>query len=102
MKKIKITLLTLLLTIPFLFSGCSWSWDGSDTAKKDEKIGADFTQIAGEENLYYNNRTKIVYWIGGSYMVNVGGDDYTTSYMVAYFAPNGKPYIYDNGLKEIR
>lgn len=35
-------------------------------------------------------------------MVNVGGDDYTTSYMVAYFAPNGKPYIYDNGLKEIR
>lgn len=101
MKKIKYILLTLMLTIVFICGGCGCSWDGDDTAKKDAKITADFTQIPDEENLYYNNKTKIVYWIGGSYTANLQGNDYTTSYMVAYFAPNGKPYIWENGLKEI-
>ena len=74
---------------------CSCSYDGSDTAQKDLKISADFVQIDGQDNLYYCKRTRIVYWIGGSYMVNTMGDDYTTSYMTAYYAPNGLPYKYN-------
>ena len=76
-------------------TACHASFEGTDTALKDDKIKADFTHIEGEENLYYNNDTHIVYWIGGSYSVNTIGDDYTTSYMTAFYAPNGMPYIYD-------
>ena len=93
-----------------LLTGCnistSYGIDGiSDTASQDNKVTSDFTSIPGEPNLYYNNATKIVYWIGGSYSVNLVGEDYTTSYMTAYYAPNGLPYIYntDTGkLEEIQ
>ena len=89
----------LLIAIIFLLSvfctGCSGSFAGSDTASKDNKISEDFNRIEGSDNLYYCEDTKVVYWIGGSYTVNVIGDDYTTSYMTVYYAPNGFPYLYD-------
>lgn len=86
-----------------LCSGCSCSYDGSDTAQKDTKISSDFVWIDNNasENLYYNKHTRIVYWVGGSYMVNTWGDDYTTSYMTAYYAPNGLPYRYDVANKKL-
>lgn len=85
MKKLIIMLLARLT-----MTGCATVHVGTDTA-----IKTDFTHIEG--NLYYCNDTKIVYWIGGSYYVNVVGNDYTTSYMTAYFAPNGLPYRYVDG-----
>ena len=97
----KIVLILDILFVLLCGCSCSCSYDGSDTASKDTKIGADFTQIDGEDNLYYCNRTKIVYWIGGSYMVNNMGDDYTTSYMTAYYSPNGKLYTYDVAHKQL-
>ena len=90
MKKLVIMLLSCLT-----MTGCATAYVGTDTAMQDHKIKADFTHIEG--NLYYCNDTKIVYWIGGSYSVNVVGTDYTTSYMTAYFAPNGLPYRYVDG-----
>jgi hypothetical protein len=48
-----------------------------------------------EPVLYYAKNTKIVYWIGGSYTINVIGDDYTTSYMTVWYAENGLPYRYN-------
>lgn len=104
MKKIKWILSTIVLTFVLIYcGGCSASWDGDDTAKKDIKVTSDFIQIPHQENLYYHKDTKIVYWIGGSYMTNLMGDDYTTSYMTPFYAANGKPYIYaEGGLKEIK
>ena len=99
-------LIILDLLIVLFCNGCSCSYDGSDTAQKDLKINADFVHIENNvsENLYYHKTTKIVYWVGGSYMVNTMGHDYTTSYMTAFYAPNGLPYKYDvatNSLYEI-
>ena len=78
MKKIFFIICFLIIS---MCSGCNMAWDGSDTASADMKIGSDFTLVPGESNLYYANDTKIVYWIGGSYMLNGLGDDYTTSYI---------------------
>lgn len=100
MKKLPIILSVLAIV---LLTGCSSAYDGTDTAMQDDKINSDFELIDGYDNLYYCKDTKIVYWIGGSYQVNTLGNDYTTSYMTVYYAPNGLPYIYDNNkLKEIQ
>lgn len=97
----KLTFIVMVVVLVVMMTGCSSSWDGSDTATKDNKISADFTQIPGKENLYYCNDTKVVYWIGGSYMTNLVGDDYTTSYMTVYYASNGFPYLYDEETKKL-
>ena len=101
MRKIGIVMILTAL----LLTGCNVSASsgivGTDTAHKDKKIKADFVQIDGESNLYYNVDTHVVYWIGGSYKMNMLGDDYTTSYMTAYFAPNGKPYVYNVELQQM-
>ena len=92
MKKIFFIICFLIIS---MCSGCNMAWDGSDTASADMKIGSDFTLVSGESNLYYANDTKIVYWIGGSYMLNGLGDDYTTSYITVWYSPNGKLYRYE-------
>lgn len=94
-KKLLIVIIFLLSVLCTGCNGCSGAYVGSDTASKDDKIEEDFKQIKGFDNLYYCKDTKVVYWIGGSYTVNVIGDDYTTSYMTVYYAPNGFPYLYD-------
>lgn len=92
----------LIAIICLLLCGCSGSWDGSDTAQKDNKIGADFERIPESENLYYNKETRVVYWIGGSYTKNMIGNDYTTSYMSVYYSSRGKVYVFkDNKMQEI-
>ena len=89
------------MILALMMTGCNFSAASgfigpSDTAMQDSKIQRDFARIPGEENLYYCIDTKVVYWIGGSYTENVIGADYTTSYMTAYYAPNGLPYIYNS------
>lgn len=101
MRKIGIVIVLTAL----LLTGCNVSASngilGTDTAQQDKKVQEDFIQIKGESNLYYNADTHVVYWIGGSYKMNVMGEDYTTSYMTAYFAPNGKPYMYNVELQQM-
>lgn len=99
----KLIIILCIFNILICLSGCSAAWEGSDTAQQDHKISTDFEQIDGYENLYYCKDTDIVYWIGGSYQVNVIGEDYTTSYMTVYYAPNGLPYRYNKrlGLLEV-
>lgn len=87
-----------MFCITIYLTGCSSAWEGSDTAQQDKKINEDFIQIDGYNNLYYCKDTDIVYWIGGSYQVNVIGEDYTTSYMTVYYAPNGLPYKFNKRL----
>lgn len=95
--------LLTVICMCLLLTGCSVAYDGTDTAMQDDKINSDFELIDGYDNLYYCKDTKIVYWIGGSYQFNTLGNDYTTSYMTVYYAPNGLPYIYDNNeIKEIQ
>jgi hypothetical protein len=95
----KLILISLLLVI--ICSGCSADYFGSDTASHNTKIVADFERIEGYENLYFCKETKIVYWIGGNYNINVIGDDYTTSYMTVYYAPNGFPYKWNISQKRL-
>lgn len=94
MKKLLVILLVLAISIT-CFTSCDAAYGGDDTAADNYKIQSDFIKIQGYENLYYAKNTKIVYWIGGSYTINVIGDDYTTSYMTVWYAENGLPYRYN-------
>ena len=94
----KILVILCLISILFTSAGCTAAWDSVDTAQQDQKISTDFERIDGYENLYYCKNTDIVYWIGGSYQVNLIGYDYTTSYMTVYYAPNGLPYRFNKRL----
>ena len=49
-------------------------------------------EISGHSNLYYDPATKIVYIL---FNEAAGYSGY--GYMSAYYAPNGLPYIYENG-----
>ena len=91
----------VLMGFEMFLSGCSGVqnvWFGDDTAENNPKIVADFEKIPGEEGLYYAKDTKIVYWIGGSYTNNFLG---ATSYITPWYAPNGKPYLYDSETEQL-
>lgn len=47
-------------------------------------------EITGQNNLYYDSNTKIVYFMFNEYSGYVG-----YGYMSPYYAPNGLPYRYD-------
>lgn len=91
----------LILLILFSMSGCGATGYGEDVAAKDKNIASDFVNIAGEDNLYYCRDTYVVYWIGSFYQGNIVADDYVTSFMTPYYAPNGRPYIYDKITRKI-
>ena len=97
-KKYLIFLAVATMLASFTLTGCSGvsaSYANTDTAEKNPKVQNDFEKIPDYDNLYYAKATKIVYWIGGNYTLNVIGEDYTTSYMSPWYAENGKPYRYN-------
>ena len=54
------------------------------------KTNAGFIAITGEDNLFYDGDTKIVYIV---YRERAGNGGY--GFMSPYYAPNGLPYRYD-------
>lgn len=92
---------SIIVICLLLLTGCTAEFDKANTAKSNENIQAYFIDIPNETNLYYAKDTGIVYWIGGSYTANFVGDDYTTSYMTPWYAPNGKPYRYNTAEKQM-
>ncbi len=90
MKKIKKTLAILILIITFVCTGCAM--EGSESYERHTNL-----KETGIENLYYDLNTKIVYMLFNEYTGNAG-----YGYMSPYYAENGKPYIWENGLKEIK
>lgn len=90
MKKIKRNLVILILTIAFVCTGCTV--EGSESYERHTNL-----KETGIENLYYDLNTKIVYILFNEYAGNAG-----YGYMSPYYAGNGKPYIWENGLKEIK
>ena len=99
MKKWFNVIASLILMIAL--TGCVARYDHGNTARSNISIDEYFFQIPNETNLYYAKDTGIVYWIGGTYTANLVGDDYATSYMTPWYAPNGKPYKYNINTKEI-
>lgn len=97
MRKIKkFIAATMLGIIIFTCSGCS-------VINVGEESGFVFgnqrlVQIQGEDDLFFDTNTKIVYIAYHEYNFNQG-----YGYMSAYIAPNGLPYKYVDGkLKEIK
>ena len=48
--------------------------------------------VPGEQCLYYDTKTGIVYFVFNEFTGNQG-----YGYMSAYYAPNGLPYLYKDG-----
>ena len=89
MKALKLTLLISLVSIIFVFmlSSCypAKMATSINTSTIDEVL-----QPTSKKNLYYDQDTNIVYIIFCEFN---GGSGY--GYMSPYYAPNGKPYVYD-------
>ena len=90
MKKIKKVLAILILIITFVCTGCAL--EGSKDYEKHANL-----KETGIENLYYDPHTKIVYILFNEFAGEAG-----YGYMSPYYAGNGKPYIWENGLEEIQ
>lgn len=90
MKKIRYGLLILILTIAFVCTGCTI--EGGKSYEEHTIL-----KETGIENLYYDPNTKIVYMLFNECAGHAG-----YGYMSPYYAGNGKPYIWENGLKEIK
>lgn len=57
---------------------------------KNYETTSGLVEITGQNNLYYDSNTKIVYFMFNEYLGNQG-----YGYMSPYYAPNGLPYCYD-------
>lgn len=81
MKK-KLIAFVLALCLTFILIGC-----GNQENEYSVIISLTHTKY---KNIYYDERTKIVY-----FMLNQSSGYHGYGYMSAYYAPNGLPYLYD-------
>lgn len=84
MKKIVALIISLILCISLC--ACSRPVAGS----KNYETTSGLVEITGQNNLYYDSNTKIVYFMFNEHLGNQG-----YGYMSPYYAPNGLPYRYD-------
>ena len=92
----KIIALILTVVIVLCLSGCSGTFEGSKDYKK--RTGGRL-QPTMMQDLYYDPNTKIVYILFNEW---TGYRGY--GYMSPYYAPNGRPYVYNvetNSIEEI-
>ena len=84
---------TVILLCGLILTGCD------DVEVTQSKVAgyANLRSVPGVSCLYYDEKTLIVYY------VRERRDDYKGyGFMSPYYAPNGLPYIYDDGeLREI-
>lgn len=83
--------LSVIITICLIFClmGCESAYKGS---KNYTETTNRLIPIIGQQDLYYDSNTKVVYII---FNECAGYSGY--GYMSPYFADNGMPYIYDDG-----
>lgn len=88
----KIIALILTVFLVFCLAGCS----GTDAGSKDyTKRTGGRLQPTMMQDLYYDTNTKIVYILF---------NEWANGYMSPYYAPNGRPYVYNvetNSIEEI-
>ena len=88
----KIIVLILTIFLVFCLAGCS----GTDAGSKDyTKRTGGRLQPTMMQDLYYDTNTKIVYILF---------NEWANGYMSPYYAPNGRPYVYNvetNSIEEI-
>lgn len=63
---------------------------GNLRGSKNYESNTELIAVPGTDDLYYDSRTKVVYFVFNEY---AGYQGY--GYMSAYYAPNGLPYLYD-------
>ena len=79
-----ITLVIIVICTLILLTSCTTK------GSKNYEANAGLIAIPGYDNLYYDNQSKVVYFI---FNESNGYQGY--GYMSAYYAPNGLPYRYD-------
>lgn len=88
----KIIALIITVVLVLCLSGCSGTFEGS---KDYTKRTSGRIQPTMMQDLYYDTNTKIVYILF---------NEWANGYMSPYYAPNGRPYVYNvetNSLEEI-
>ena len=86
--------ISFLVLFALILSLAACASEGS----KDYSRHTGLVEISGRSNLYYDPATKIVYIL---FNETAGYAGY--GYMSAYYAPNGLPYVYEDGtLVEIK
>lgn len=77
-----------MITLVLCISLCAC---GTRVGSKNYETTSGLIAITGQNNLYYDGNTKIVYFIFNECLANQG-----YGYMSPYYAPNGLPYRYDS------
>lgn len=90
MKKKKLIVMMIAVILFASLAGCITK--GTKGYEKNTGLVA----IPNSSDLYYDNQTKIVYFVFNEYS---GYQGY--GYMSAYYAPNGLPYLYDPFIQEL-
>ena len=90
MKKITYVLACIALAVIFFFGLTSCVFSGNKDYS--ETTGGRFIEISGQDNLYYDTNTKVVYviWNEADGIHNAG-----YGYMSPYYSSNGLPYSYN-------
>lgn len=80
-------IITLVIGLVLCVSLCACA---PSAGSKNYTTTSGLIEITGQNNLYYDSNTKIVYFIFNEYSGYVG-----YGYMSPYYAPNDLPYRYD-------
>lgn len=89
MKK-KLFILALLAVLFISLTACT------SKGSKNYESNTGLVAIPNTNDLYYDNQTKVVYFVFNEALGNRG-----YGYMSAYYAPNGFPYLYDPSSQEL-
>ena len=85
----KVIYILIAICLMFCLVGCKPAYEGR---KNYTETTSRLVPIVGQQDLYYDYNTKVVYII---FNECAGYEGY--GYMSPYFADNGMPYIYDGG-----
>lgn len=89
MKK-RLFILALLAVLFIGLTACT------SKGSKNYELNTGLVAIPNTNDLYYDNQTKVVYFVFNEALGNRG-----YGYLSAYYAPNGFPYLYDSSNQEL-
>lgn len=88
----KVASIVVILLICMILIACLVASILENVEESKQTLNFEFEQVVGKDNLYFDPNTGIVYIIFSKHSWS-GYRGY--GYMSPYYAPNGKPFLYD-------
>ena len=82
----KIISMIVVICLLFCFTGCAVTGTKNYSSNTNNRL----LEVPGQQDLYYDVNTKVVYIVFNEFTGSVG-----YGYMSPYYADNGFPYVYN-------